>query len=302
MLIPMVQRHDESASDVTIENTSKRTRVKKRPLWHRIIYEEQMVALVRLLGHEGMPLKELALKSQPLIEKFGKERLQEAADEIVEVVGNGDAAIVRLSEQAHKFAIQLLGQPRFKSSTNKAEKVSTPSTSSVRVAPSDVPKSTEASSSTIHPEPDRSPTIVDSSKPQPTSEVRDIESSYALAPDEILDTSRNWANYETKRIVAFLGGDRQFTDECLHLAERCFKPDEHDETSVSGFQADAQGRTQILAGQLQRLVCQYNPLADDASVFTDLLDSALNNVDWHDIANCFRDFVLNRPAEEDDET
>ena len=52
-----------------------------------------MVAVVRLLGHEGMSFKELAQKSQSQIENFSKERLQEAADENVDVVGNGDAAI-----------------------------------------------------------------------------------------------------------------------------------------------------------------------------------------------------------------
>ena len=70
-----------------------------------------MVALVRLLGHDGMPLKELKDKAKPLIEKFGRERLQEAADELVEYVGDGDNAIVRLTEQARKFAIQLIGRP-----------------------------------------------------------------------------------------------------------------------------------------------------------------------------------------------
>ncbi len=79
-----------------------------------VVVDPQMVALVRLLGHEGMPLKEMRDKAKPLVEKFGRERLQEAADEIVETTGDGDDAIVRLTEQAQKLAIQLIGRLRFR--------------------------------------------------------------------------------------------------------------------------------------------------------------------------------------------
>ena len=41
---------------------------------------------------------------------------------------------------------------------------------------------------------------------------------------------------------------------------------------------------------LQRLVEKYNPLSDSPSVFADLVASALDNVDWHEIAREFLGF------------
>ena len=104
----MQNRIDAPSGDPTATNVGKRKRTKKKPLWRRINDEDPMVALVRLLGHEGLPVKDVPHKAESLIEKFGRERLQEAADELVEYVGDGDDAMVRLTEQARKFAIQLI--------------------------------------------------------------------------------------------------------------------------------------------------------------------------------------------------
>ncbi len=246
-----------------------------------------MVALVRLLGHEGMPLKEMRDKAKPLVEKFGRERLQEAAEEIVETIGDGDNAIVRLTEQAQKLAIQLIGRPRTESSTATSDSISTGSQPSVRLESAAIPPTTETSSAPTSCEPNRSPSIAASSAPQMASAAAPIESSPTLAREQMEDGSRDWTNYETSCVAAFLNDDRQFADECLHLAKLCCERAAHCESLTSGVQAESQPRTLLLADQLQRLVCEYNPLADDVSLFCNILDAALSNVDWHDLADSF---------------
>ncbi len=259
----MNEQHDLPSADLAAASVGKRKRTKKKPLWCRIIYDDQMVALVRLLGHEGMPLKEMRDKAKPLVEKFGRERLQEAADEIVETTGDGDDAIVRLTEQAQKLAIQLIGRPRTESSP------------------------TTAISIAVGPQP---PAPIKSEAIPPAS----IKSSPTLAREQKEDGARDWANYETSCVAAFLCQDREFSDECLHLAKLCCDQAAHCESVTSGAQTEPQARTLLLADQLQRLVGEYNPLAEDVSPFADLLEAALSNVDWHDLADSF----LNRSVEE----
>ena len=111
--------------------SAKRKRTNRPPLWWRITYDEHMVALVRLLGTEGLAVKDVSEKAKSLLEKFGRERTQVAADEITECVGEGDAAVVRLTELARKLAVHLFGpvQPAVLKPTN----------SGVATAPSSTP-------------------------------------------------------------------------------------------------------------------------------------------------------------------
>lgn len=282
----MNEQHDLSPADLAAASVGKRKRTKKKPLWCRIIYDDQMVALVRLLGHAGMPLKEMRDKAKPLVEKFGRERLQEAADEIVETTGDGDDAIVRLTEQAQKLAIQLIGRPRTESSMATADSKSAGSQSSAPFESEAIQPTMEVNSR-IACELDSSPSTTASSAPQTASSAAPIESTPTLAREKMDDCLRNWANYETSCVAAFLNEDRQFADECLHLAKQCRERAAHCEPVTSGAQTEPQSQTLLLADQLQRLVCEYNPLANDVSPFTDLLDAALSNVDWLDLADSF---------------
>ncbi len=284
----MNEQHDLPSANLATASVGKRKRTKKKPLWCRIIYDDQMVALVRLLGHAGMPLKEMRDKAKPLVEKFGRERLQEAADEIVETVGDGDDAIVRLTEQAQKLAIQLIGRPRTESSTVTADSISAGSQSPVHIESKDNPPTTGTNSATTPCEPILPPSIATSSASPTASAVAPIESVSTLTREQLEHRSRDWANYETSCVAVFLCQDQDFVDECLHLAKLCCERAAQSESVASGVQTETQARTLLLADQLQRLVCEYNPLAEeDVSPFSDLLDAALSNVDWHDLADSF---------------
>lgn len=258
-----------------------------------------MVALVRLLGHEGLPFKEMRDKVEPLVEKFGRDRLQEAADEIVETIGDGDDAIVQLTEEAHKFAIQLIGRPRPEScSTVAADRPSDDSRSSAYIASEALQPTLGINSATDSIESSLSPSTTTSPTRQGASTPESAESSPAPIKEQSEHGVPEWANYETGCAAAFLGQDREFVDQCLHLAKLCYEQAARCESVISGLQTESQTRTLLLAEQLQRLVCEYNPLAEDDSPFADLLEAALANVDWHDLANSF----LHRLADEPDES
>ena len=102
------------------------------------------------------------------------------------------------------------------------------------------------------------------------------------------DDSQDWTNYETSCVAAFLSQDREFTDECLHLAKTCCERAAHCESVSAGVQIEFQVRTQLLAAQLQCLVCEHNPLAgEDVSPFAELLEAAITQVDWQQLAESF---------------
>lgn len=213
----MIEQHELPSAEVAVASVGKRKRAKKKPLWSRIIFEDQMVALVRLLGHAGMPLKEMRDKAKPLVEKFGRESLQEAADEIVEITGDGDDAIVRLTEQAQKLAIQLIGRPRTECSTVNADSISAGSQPPVPIESEAILPTPDNNFATTPCESILSPSITASSSPSTASAAVPIEASPTMAREQLEEGSWDWTNYVTSCVAAFLNGDRQFADECLHL-------------------------------------------------------------------------------------
>ncbi len=244
----------QPASQPSVEPSAKRKRAKRPPLWSRITFEEHMVALVRLLGHEGLPLKDMREKAKPLVEKFGRERLQEAADEITEYVGDGDNTVVRLTEQARKLAVHLTGPPPLVVVTQATRSAAPPST----------------------------PFQVLNTESDVTSNR--MESSASPDHEPAQHGDQHWVNYETQCVYHFLIRDQDFLDECRHLAALCRKRASSAEEVESGAPHESQHETSRLAEELERFVRGFNPLADDTTAFSELLDGALSNVDWYALA------------------
>ena len=48
-----------------------------------------------------------------------------------------------------------------------------------------------------------------------------------------------------------------------------------------------EAKTFLLADQIKEFVEEVNPLGDKATMFTDLITTALSEVDWHEIAEAF---------------
>ena len=262
----MKERAAESPTDPSSRKPSaKRKRTKRPPLWWRITFEEHMVALVRLLGHEGLSVKDVPEKAKPLLEKFGRERMQEAADEITEYVGGGDAAIVRLTELARKLAVHLIGAPR--------PLVTAPTGDTAPSRPESAPRSD-------HSEAGASAPTEGYDRPEPTaSEASDPA---AAVPAEAL--RRDWVNFETQCIYQLLTRDRDFIDECRHLASVCPGQASSCEADESAVREASRHEASMLGEELERFVRNFNPLADDTTAFGELLDAALGNVDWYALA------------------
>ena len=85
-----------------------------------------------------------------------------------------------------------------------------------------------------------------------------------------------WENHATWATYSWLSSDEVSYADCLHIARS--------------------GRTRYeISNAIREYVSDANPLADSASLYTDLLSGALGSVDWNAIAEGFE------PDTEDDE-
>jgi hypothetical protein len=77
-----------------------------------------------------------------------------------------------------------------------------------------------------------------------------------------------WENYETWNVALWLSNDQGSYYHCREIAQN----------------ADSIRDT---AEQIKDMVEENNPTANDASMFSDLLGHALQNVNWHEVAESF---------------
>ena len=90
---------------------------------------------------------------------------------------------------------------------------------------------------------------------------------------------QGWKNYETWNVKLWLDNDsglQELQTEWLETAKN---------TPIKSVVWTKEENTRfILADLIKDFVEENNPLANDASMFTDLLQSAIGNVDWNEIA------------------
>ena len=85
-----------------------------------------------------------------------------------------------------------------------------------------------------------------------------------------------WNNYETWVTALWIDNDYDSYQYRCELVEQVRK--EHSEKDK---------RENCLASTLKDWIESQNPLADNADLFTDLLNSALAEIDWQEIAENF---------------
>ncbi len=90
-----------------------------------------------------------------------------------------------------------------------------------------------------------------------------------------MDTKKynGWTNYETWRVNLWF--DDSFNDD----ARRCFDDAEADNTFTRTERA-----TLDLADVIKDMVEEMNPITDSASLWSDLVNGALSEVNWYEIA------------------
>jgi hypothetical protein len=81
-----------------------------------------------------------------------------------------------------------------------------------------------------------------------------------------------------------LGNDEGSYNTCRTLAQRCFEEAVADQVLSRKERACYQ-----LANSLKEMIEDGNPLASDASVYADLINASLSEVNWKEIANCLLD-------------
>lgn len=84
-----------------------------------------------------------------------------------------------------------------------------------------------------------------------------------------------WKNYETWAVALWIDNEQWSQEYARELAEQATT-----DSSIS------EGRTAegVLADTIKQWVEGQNPLAETATLFSDLLNAALSEVDWYEIA------------------
>lgn len=81
-----------------------------QPLSMRLIFQPHMTDLVRLFRYETLSREEVKKRVEPLMEKYGREKVGDATAEIVEEVAQPPLHY-RLTEEARRLSLQILGRP-----------------------------------------------------------------------------------------------------------------------------------------------------------------------------------------------
>ncbi len=94
-------------------------------------------------------------------------------------------------------------------------------------------------------------------------------------------------NYETWCVNWWLNCDQQMSFRCRALASEARNAVLDLSLVFDGIWTTAEANRNLLADALRELVDEFNPVADQSTLFTDLMDTALGEVDWHEIADAF---------------
>jgi hypothetical protein len=84
---------------------------KVRPLYLRLYSEPHLIALVRLIGYQGLAIPEARERLKELNAQYGQEKMKAAAREVIAVDTSQDPPVAQLTETARRLAWQLLGPP-----------------------------------------------------------------------------------------------------------------------------------------------------------------------------------------------
>ena len=79
----------------------------KVPLWQKIYTREHYADVVRMVGYAGLSLPDARAKTEGLLQKYAKEKLEAASEDLLQF----NEAWVRLTTETRRLAWQLLGPP-----------------------------------------------------------------------------------------------------------------------------------------------------------------------------------------------
>jgi hypothetical protein len=88
-----------------------------------------------------------------------------------------------------------------------------------------------------------------------------------------------WTTYETWLVALWTDNDQASYRYWQRMAQKAW-----DDTQADSTFSREERATMILADTLETETQEANPLADDASLWNDLMGAALAEVNWHEIA------------------
>lgn len=98
---------------------------------------------------------------------------------------------------------------------------------------------------------------------------------------------QGWHNYQTWAVHLWLTGDQATDRACLSIASHVVRGAPQSGQVRAGIWSLDDAPRFLLADCLKEFVDARSPLRDAASVYSDLLGSALYEVDWLEVADAF---------------
>ena len=108
------------------------------------------------------------------------------------------------------------------------------------------------------------------------------ESALATGPPST--RYNGWTNFETWAVNLWLTNEEGTYHECRDRARQAVADAPECRQVRDRIWALDEAKKFLLSDRLREFVEELNPLTDGASMFTDLLNAALSEVDWHEIA------------------
>jgi len=263
-----------------------------RPLLLRLYSCPHLVALVRLFGYGELPSDEAKQGMQPLVEEFGRQRMEAAAAEVLDSRSSGQSVLFRLSDEVRQWAVQILGPQTEQERPSPGTSPSGPSVSiaakpdaphAVRVAPAPTQTAATASPSAAPP-PVLKSTAQEpppSRHPHPTGEVAANAVETADAPQEGTE------NFETFLVHFWLTGSEELCEYCMGLVEQVREdvplcP----EVTEQGWSLEA-ATVHYVATDLRAFVEQEAMASRTDQMHADHTRQMLGRVDWRELAESF---------------
>jgi len=94
---------------------------------------------------------------------------------------------------------------------------------------------------------------------------------------------QGWRNYETWAVALWLDNERKSYEHWREEARRCQHEASTDQRVIDGIWTPKEAATFNLADQLREEIEAERPLTAP-TMYTDLLSSALSEVDWQEVA------------------
>lgn len=104
---------------------------------------------------------------------------------------------------------------------------------------------------------------------------------------------QGWTNRATWSVSLWLNNEYGvYTHFCERVEELTKYANEVDQVidsywSESGYWSESQAVAFALADEIEAFVKECNPLAEDASMYSDILNYAIAGVDWEEVARSF---------------